>query len=454
MYTIGNEWPDVSEDIAALPNLQGYGNVYDLHEAMARDTSGDLASLVEQFVGTAESPSRSTLVDQILFKWTGTDGINPGCRGPNIDARKLAVLEKFFGQSFVGSNGTSPTYESSILLNESYRVVYEMTYGQLMVQTHLAELYRNIQYVWDDQQLAMNFDLRNVVTTIQQSIAINPEQGKQLLAEFARSVRGIALLPQAEYLFFRETFIQQDPSLAWVIDTGGLPVYDQLGQGDGWWYPHMWGTWNSDAVRGSLTEGDGYINGLTGNDVIYGTSRNEYLFNQDGDALLYGGGGNDELWSGEGNDILDGGTGNDRLFGEAGNDTYMFRRGSGQDIIIDPDPTADNADTIWLGSNLTPEEVVLRRSGNNLVLRIKDTNDVLTVQDYFKNDSLLNRVEQIQFMDGAVWTHDDILLQIVAPTEGDDIIYGGAGDDAINGAGGNDALYGNAGNDALYGLAA
>jgi len=129
----------------------------------------------------------------------------------------------------------------------------------------------------------------------------------------------------------------------------------------------------------------------------------------------------------------------------------MFRRGSGQDIIIDPDPTADNADTIWLGSNLTPEEVVLRRSGNNLVLKILDTTDTLTVQDYFRNDSPLNRVEQIQFMDGTLWTHDDILLQIVAPTEGDDIIYGGAGDDLINGAGGNDALYGNAGNDTLTG---
>ncbi|MEW5949280.1 MAG: hypothetical protein AB1711_07685 [Thermodesulfobacteriota bacterium] len=37
-YTIATEWLDVPEDIAALPDLQGYGNVYDLHQAMVRDT--------------------------------------------------------------------------------------------------------------------------------------------------------------------------------------------------------------------------------------------------------------------------------------------------------------------------------------------------------------------------------------------------------------------------------
>jgi hypothetical protein len=36
-YTIANEWLDVPADIAALPDLQGYGNVYDLHQAMVKE---------------------------------------------------------------------------------------------------------------------------------------------------------------------------------------------------------------------------------------------------------------------------------------------------------------------------------------------------------------------------------------------------------------------------------
>jgi hypothetical protein len=37
MYTIANQWLDVPAGISALPDLQGYGNVYDLQQAMARE---------------------------------------------------------------------------------------------------------------------------------------------------------------------------------------------------------------------------------------------------------------------------------------------------------------------------------------------------------------------------------------------------------------------------------
>ena len=43
MHTIANEWLDVPDDIATLPNMWGYGNVYDLHQAMVRDESGQLS---------------------------------------------------------------------------------------------------------------------------------------------------------------------------------------------------------------------------------------------------------------------------------------------------------------------------------------------------------------------------------------------------------------------------
>ena len=74
---------------------------------------------------------------------------------------------------------------------------------------------------------------------------------------------------------------------------------------------------------------------------------------------------------------MDGGEGNDILMGETGNDTYIFRGGSGQDTIIDTDSTAGNIDTIWLGSNLTPDDVTLKRVVDNLVLKINDTTDTL-----------------------------------------------------------------------------
>lgn len=213
----------------------------------------------------------------------------------------------------------------------------------------------------------------------------------------------------------------------------------------------MFGTWGSDAVRGSLTEGDGVINGMNWNDVIHGTDRSETLYNETGDALLVGGGGNDTIWAGADNAILDGGSGRDTLYGEAGDDTYIFRRGSEQDTIIDSDATEGNIDTIWLGGNLTPDDIVLRRSANDFVLRILGTSDTLTVRDFFRNDSTLNHVERIEFMDGTVWTDTDMIAKAYAPTEDDDVIYGSSEDDNLSGAGGGDTLYGLGGEDVLHG---
>ena len=45
--------------------------------------------------------------------------------------------------------------------------------------------------------------------------------------------------------------------------------------------------------------------------------------------------------------------------------------------MIDIDPTPNNIDTIWLGSNLTPDDIGLKCSRNYLVLKINDTTDLL-----------------------------------------------------------------------------
>jgi hypothetical protein len=80
------------------------------------------------------------------------------------------------------------------------------------------------------------------------------------------------------------------PDPLYVLDSAGLPVYE------------MQGTDNTEAVRGSLTQGNGYISGGAGNDVIYGTDRDESLSNKSGwyidrsetaisgDAIMVGGG--------------------------------------------------------------------------------------------------------------------------------------------------------------------
>ncbi|MEW6740894.1 MAG: calcium-binding protein [Nitrospirota bacterium] len=428
--------------------------MYDLQQAMARDrqaANGEgLKGLIEQFIATTDTAARSSLMDQILFKWTGSDGIDPNSRGGSIDARKLAVLEKFFGQPFVSQYGVNPIPESAILLKEAYRGLSEMMYSQLMAQTHLKPLYEKITYTWDDATQSVKTDMSAVIADLQNSLTTDAEQGKQLLGEFSRTIRGFGAQEMMNYLNFRETFINIDPELGWIIDSAGLPIIDLNVEGHNR-YPHFEGITDAEAIKGSVTWLGGALNGSLGNDVIYGTTISEFLINESGNATLVAGGADDTILAGAGDDILDGGSGNDMLFGEAGNDTYIFRVGSGQDTIIDSDPTAGNTDKIWLGSNLTPDDITLRRIVNDLVVRINDTTDKLTVRGFFKNDSPLNRIEQIQFMDGTIWDVNEMYNRVALSSNIDDVIYGSPNNDTLRGFDGDDTIYGQGGNDVLYG---
>jgi hypothetical protein len=63
-FTIAREWLAVPADLAALPDLQGFGNVYDLKQAMVRDGSGALRTLVENFTAQMSVGSRNATFEQ------------------------------------------------------------------------------------------------------------------------------------------------------------------------------------------------------------------------------------------------------------------------------------------------------------------------------------------------------------------------------------------------------
>ncbi|MFH0824566.1 MAG: calcium-binding protein, partial [Pseudomonadota bacterium] len=424
--TEASELLEVSPEIDNLPDLFAFGNVYSLHQAMARDLSGALTDLVQSFVSETDASNRSSILHQIIFKWTGSDSVTPDYRGPFIDGRKVASLENLYGQSLEYPNSWLAAW-----WEDTYRQIFEGFYADLMVQTHLKDLFELVWCGNCEETNTLGTDMSVVAYELSNRLATDPEQGRVVLSEFARSLRGLELLDTGEYLAFRESFIQIDPDLAWIFDTGGLPVYNQLGQSpDGWYFPHMFGTWNSDAVQGSATQGDGWINGLDGDDAIYGTDRNEKLANGNGDSIIVAGGGNDTIWAGPGADILDGGAHDDLLIGEAGDYVYLFRPGSGHDVIRD---------------------ITLKRSGNYLVLEIIATGDTIAVEDFFRFESYLKRVEQIQFMDGTTWDETEMIARAYAPTNGPDRIYGGPGEDELSGLGGADLIYGLEANDTLHG---
>lgn len=211
-------------------------------------------------------------------------------------------------------------------------------------------------------------------------------------------------------------------------DSGGSIVFliagtsDQITVNDmnleGGWAPNIEAVRFADGTVWSFTDVMARATTpTTGNDIIYGSYLSETLF---------GGDGNDVVSGRDGNDVIVGGAGNDRLSGDWGNDIYRFARGDGQDVIQE-DSTAWSSgggdDTVELATGIAPGDinVTLSSDGQSLILSIAGTSDSVELLNTVSPGT--NRVEQIRFSDGTIWSHADLMARIAAPANDPTIPY-------------------------------
>ena len=153
-------------------------------------------------------------------------------------------------------------------------------------------------------------------------------------------------------------------------------------------------------------------------------------------------------------DILDGGAGNDILRGLDGSDTYLFGRGSGNDIIresVQYVNISDN-DRVLFAPDLSLSDISFSPSGDTLVISINDTTDTLTIENGLAVEGgtvsyTWRDVENFEFADGTVLSKTDVQNILLTPTDGDDTIVGFWTSDILAGGLGNDLLQGGRGND-------
>lgn len=488
--TVATSFVDIPGRLTGLPEGIGFGTVRDLSQAMAMDQSGALEGLVRAFVSEADPAQRSIILEQLLFQWTGSAQIDPASRGPVIDARRLAVLEAFSGEPFVGAWGSNPTAPAQPMLLEAYSQLREAVYAELVIQTHLKPLYDRITYQWDPTAGVARGDLSAVAAELEARLAQDPDGGRVLAAEFARSIRAFDAEDAMGYWHFRDRLGALAPDLPWLMDTAGRPIIAGTGAGE-----LLTGSGEADALNGGA--GDDTINGGMNADVIYGDAGADLLTGDDGDDHLVGGDGNDQLYGGLGDDRLEGSVGNDDLSGEAGddvltggagddrlfgndgddvllssvgvdtldggrgNDVYVFRRDSGQTIVKDSDWAFPNTDTVRFEPGVAPADVTVSRDGVDLVLRASGASAEMRLYWWF-NEGFGHeyQVQRVEFADGTAWTIDTLKEMVTRGTEGpdtligfgtDDLLRGQGGDDTLAGASGGDRLEGGAGNDTLYG---
>lgn len=233
-------------------------------------------------------------------------------------------------------------------------------------------------------------------------------------------------------------------------------------------------------------ENDFAVNIATIANAIAGTGGDDVIVAQAAEATWLGGAaGNDSLSGSSSADVLHGGTGNDTLIGGDGDDVYIFARGDGNDAITDTgsskvgtDRNLPGGDKLLFGSDIKMEDLILSRTGDDLVVYLRDRkdpeaalaglSDSITIHNW---TNTAQRVEVFQFFDGRDFDLSEVnhtflgnasessadLLQGSSTADwidgfaGDDTLRAGAGNDYLIGGSGQDQLFGDEGNDLLTG---
>lgn len=477
--------------INALPDIAGMGVVYGLRQAMVRDAT--LEQLVTAFVNSSWQNAEAAF-NAVLTRWAGAEGVVPGSRGKYVDSRHLAILEKFHGQPYSGTNGESnPILLHGPVLEFAYKALFEQVFAKALLQAQLAPIFSKTAFdLTSDGQIILDFS--EMAAQIKSVIRTDAEEGIWLLTQAARALQGIHLGGTQGYAEFEASFADMADIL------GGVPLFDQ-GR-----IPVM-GDSNDNTIN--LSDNGDLAFGGAGNDTISGGSKSDYLSGGAGNDLIFGEGGNDvldggagddrlytgreasHLRGGSGNDTLtgyawaiagstfQGGTGNDSIVGTHKGDRYIFNLGDGHDTIAERDEQS-NVDVLKFGPGLLASDLTVRRVNANLVISHSNGTDSVTFVDWYTQYGG-NQVERFEFADGTTWASaelstlgltihgtdagdtlyglditDDTLIggggnDVLIGREGNDLLVGGAGDDDLQGDKGNDVLQGGAGNDTLNG---
>jgi Ca2+-binding RTX toxin-like protein len=391
--------PEVLFDLIDLPDAKAFGNLMDLHQAMALDTT--LRGLVETYVDQLDSPQRNAMLRDIIFQWAGVTQIAPHSRGGSVDARELAVVELMSGRPYTNNftpNDPNPRFEAGNLLTSEFNEFLQYVGAQIEAQTRYAD------------------------TGI-------------FLAGFASGYNHVIVDFEAFKQYIIDAHDQSD--FASIVDlsvlTSTLASYS----------PTLRTETNAALAELLLArpEIESYINvvssvtGTVGSDMLFGST---------------------------GKDLLSGGQGNDKLYGQDGDDIYVYRSGEGNDQIFDSKGT-DQIYFMGgiLPSHVSlrrdVSSIIITINVNGVVGEVR-INNVFEGTEGALREGV---IELFRFDNGTTWNLSQILAGITQQaTEGNDGLYGTAtnetffglsGNDEIAGYGGNDVIDGGAGDDTLTG---
>nr|WP_267875875.1 hypothetical protein [Massilia sp. CCM 8734] len=146
--------------------------------------------------------------------------------------------------------------------------------------------------------------------------------------------------------------------------------------------------------------GNDLLDGGSGIDLLQGGAGNDALSSAGGGRLLLdGGSGDDRLLGGEEIRMSIGGTGADMVMG--GGAVIAFNRGDGHDTVVTSD--SFQGDALSLGGGITYADLVLRKSGSDLVLS-SGAADQITFKGWYVSPGHAS-IATLQVVTAASWDY-------------------------------------------------
>ncbi|MDU8925269.1 calcium-binding protein [Pasteurellaceae bacterium LIM206] len=271
---------NIPDGIKTLPNVRGFGNVPDLHTAMAQNA--ELVKMLKTYL-TADSEKKSALLDELIYQWAKAGTLKNG----NIfdwNYRKSNTVNALTGRK------TYITSSNQDRFSEEFDRFKHYVAAKIAAQTTYKGVFDSVMLQYDPATQTVAYDWSKVTQHIYALLAEKKYDEVKQITEVAKGLGAYSGSMKKNY----------------VYHTGE----------------------NEHGVTLSGTNQNETFLGSDGDDTLGDT--------YGGNDIFYGGKGNDKIISGLGDDIFmfEQGWGQDTIEDCGGNNTLVFKDIKPQELIV------------------------------------------------------------------------------------------------------------------------
>ena len=196
IFSVYTEHIVIPNDIYRLPNIEGIGRVWSLHQAMTLDESGKLKDLVVEFTKETDRDRRLEIAEQILYDWTREETVT-------------GVLSELYNNDYTGV--TEPKVLKNF--NDAFEGFVIDVYENLMAASHLQKYYENRVRNSEGKE-----DMTVAAQDLLELLAEDQDAGEKVLADLVSNIHELLLVNEFEYDDFRDILNNANPRYGVIAD--------------------------------------------------------------------------------------------------------------------------------------------------------------------------------------------------------------------------------------------